>query len=60
MNVVGGVSNNQTLIEVIKTAVESKEDKMPLFVNYASPESGLNTDNGAMIAWTGWELIQAQ
>ena len=33
---------------------------MPLFVNHAAPESGLNTDNGAMIAWTGWELIQAQ
>lgn len=60
VNVVGGVANNQTLIEIVKTTVENKEDKMPLFVNYAPPSSGLNTDNGAMIAWAGWELINAE
>ena len=49
----GGVAANKYLREKIRTTVKSK-DKLVFF-----PPTNLCTDNGAMIAWAGYELYCA-
>ena len=54
LNVCGGVSCNQSLISEMSEIANIYE--MPLTRN----PSHLCTDNAAMIAWMGWESINAQ
>lgn len=53
-NLAGGVSCNQAMKEMYGKIAQ--EYQLPLTT---SPRA-LCTDNAAMIAWTGWELLNAQ
>ena len=54
LNLCGGVSCNGKLREIMGDIAQSHE--LPMVYNTPS----LCTDNAAMIAWMGWELINAQ
>ena len=54
LNVCGGVSCNSEL----RSLLQKLADSLDLPLVYSAP--ALSTDNAAMIAWMGWELINAE
>lgn len=57
INLVGGVSCNQELRDMIVRIGKKHGEEDGLPVHYAPPS--LCTDNAAMIAWMAWELLNA-